>query len=129
MKCRNHPERDAVAVCISCHTPVCAECRNHIKGKNYCEKCVDKLFGSEIGKPKVSEKNPVLAAVLSIIPGLGQIYLGEVVRGIIFLVVALILAFSRIGYVIVMIIAIWDAYDRAKGNLGLNQYIKEMPTN
>ncbi|MFQ6056436.1 MAG: hypothetical protein ACE5J3_10705, partial [Methanosarcinales archaeon] len=84
--------------------------------------------GSEIGKPKISEKNPVLAAVLSIIPGLGQIYLGEVTRGIIFLIIALILAFSGVGYVIVMIIAIWDAYERANGNLGLNQYIKEMPT-
>lgn len=76
---------------------------------------------------QANEKNPVLAAVLSaiglIIPlalGAGQVYNGQIAKGIAFSVVQIInavLVFFLIGlitYPIVAVIAIYDAYKNAE---------------
>ncbi|MGZ7116673.1 MAG: hypothetical protein ACXVHS_04380 [Methanobacterium sp.] len=64
-------------------------------------------------------KNPFLAAFLSfLIPGLGQIYTGKIMIGIVFIVLALILStattlltiFAGILYIILWLYAIYDAY-------------------
>jgi len=39
MKCINHPEKDAVAMCVSCGIGLCADCRKRENGKTYCEEC------------------------------------------------------------------------------------------
>ena|SRR3990167_2147284 len=55
-----------------------------------------------------TDKNPILAAVLSfIIPGLGQIYCGKIARGIVILFTAWL--------VIPWIYGIFDAYSLAQG--------------
>ena len=37
MKCYNHPERDAVGVCVGCgKAAVCKECAVEVDGKIYC---------------------------------------------------------------------------------------------
>lgn len=68
-------------------------------------------------------KNPFLAAFLSfLIPGLGQIYAGKIIMGIVLIIVALILStaatllniFTGILYIIVWLYAIYDAYITAK---------------
>ena len=68
-------------------------------------------------------RNPILAAVLSLIlSGLGQIYNGQVTKGIIFIVVQLInaaLTTILIGWLLMPIVGIWatiDAYLVAKRN-------------
>lgn len=64
--------------------------------------------------------NPILAAILSfIIPGLGQIYAGDMKKGLIFLVVWIILfivAFltAFLTSIISLIFAIYAAYDAYK---------------
>ena len=67
--------------------------------------------------------NPIIAAIASfIIPGLGQIYAGDVKRGIMFLIVAIIfciIGFSTTGIfqiisVVDLIYAIFIAYDAYK---------------
>jgi TM2 domain-containing membrane protein YozV len=67
--------------------------------------------------------NPILAAVLSLIlPGLGQIYAGKMMMGIVLIIVAIILYIASnmismyIGILslIVLIYAIYDAYTTAK---------------
>lgn len=64
-------------------------------------------------------KNPFLAAFLSfLIPGLGQIYTGKIMMGIILIIAALILStattlftiFAGILYIILWLYAIYDAY-------------------
>ena len=40
MKCAYHPDRDAVAVCVSCGAGLCPDCRNREDGKYYCDECV-----------------------------------------------------------------------------------------
>ncbi len=39
MKCYNHPDRDAVGVCIKCGKAVCAEDSIVVDGKLYCKDC------------------------------------------------------------------------------------------
>ncbi|QLQ04674.1 MAG: hypothetical protein HZY76_00240 [Anaerolineae bacterium] len=60
-------------------------------------------------------KNPTLAAVLSfLINGLGQIYNGEIAKGIIIFVVQLInvgLMYVVVGFVTWPIVWIWSIYD------------------
>lgn len=71
------------------------------------------------------QKNPVLAAILSlIIVGLGQIYNGQTVKGIIFFLAAVIIGLTGIGLIISFIIwlyAMYDAYNTAQQiNDGVN---------
>ena len=60
-------------------------------------------------------KNPGFAAVLSFfIPGLGQIYNGQIMKGIIFIVLASIFATLTvvlIGYVLYPLFWIYNLYD------------------
>lgn len=66
-------------------------------------------------------RNPIVAAILSlIVAGLGQIYNGQIVKGIAFIVLQIIngvLAFVLIGWVLMPIVGLWamiDAYLVAK---------------
>ena len=68
-------------------------------------------------------RNPILAAILSLVlSGLGQIYNGQVPKGVIFIVAQLInaaLTTVLIGWVLMPIVGLWaiiDAYVVAKRN-------------
>ena len=37
MKCNNHKESDAIAVCTFCGRGLCSECAHEIQGKMYCK--------------------------------------------------------------------------------------------
>ncbi|HEX3014250.1 MAG TPA: hypothetical protein VHO92_08265 [Methanobacterium sp.] len=43
MRCSEHTEKEAVAVCVSCGRGLCEDCRLQLAGKNYCQECADKL--------------------------------------------------------------------------------------
>ncbi len=58
-------------------------------------------------------KNPVTAGLLSIIPGLGQVYNGEFVKGILFLIGTIIGIFLIIPGILIWIYGIYDAYKTA----------------
>ena len=63
--------------------------------------------------------NGILAAILSfIIPGLGQAYAGDIKKGIIFFIAAILIIFiatfvfrMRIIYILSLIISLYAAYD------------------
>jgi TM2 domain-containing membrane protein YozV len=66
-------------------------------------------------------RNPILAAVLSlIVAGLGQIYNGQIGKGVIFIILQLIngaLTVVLIGWLLMPIVGLWaviDAYLTAK---------------
>jgi len=71
----------------------------------------------QVGPPRpiiLKEKDAGIAAVLSlIIPGLGQMYVGKVGRGIIILLITIVLSVVLIGFII-WIWNIFDAYNLAK---------------
>jgi len=41
MKCINHPDRDAVGICVSCGAGLCADCRYMRDGAAYCKDCYE----------------------------------------------------------------------------------------
>jgi TM2 domain-containing membrane protein YozV len=68
-------------------------------------------------------RSPILAAVLSlIVAGLGQIYNGQVTKGVVFIVIQLIngvLTAVLIGWLLLPLVGLWsmiDAYMTAKHN-------------
>jgi hypothetical protein len=38
--CANHPQREAIGVCVKCRTRVCSECSTKVEGINYCVSCL-----------------------------------------------------------------------------------------
>ncbi len=68
-------------------------------------------------------RNPIVAAILSVIvAGLGQIYNGQIGKGVVFIILQLIntaLTVVLIGWVLMPIVGLWatvDAYLVAKRN-------------
>lgn len=102
--------------------PICPNCRNDLPYKpgewprgvpRYCPNCgfrINDTKNIEIGK---SYKNPKHAAILSVIPGLGQIYNGATLRGILFLIGTLLGLLLIIPGIIIWISGIYDSYQYA----------------
>jgi hypothetical protein len=42
-QCFQHPEREALGICVACRRPICAECSTPIDGINRCAACVAAL--------------------------------------------------------------------------------------
>ncbi len=99
MKCVFHSEREAAGACNHCGKNICLECSGEVKGEIYCKDCLALKAGGE----KKEARSPALAAILSfIIAGLGQIYNGQIGKGI--------LIFFTSWLVIPWVIGIVDAY-------------------
>jgi len=114
MKCFEHQEQDATVQCVQCGKALCNECAVSMRGKFYCRTCLAN------GVSPQQLKNPGLAAVLSFLwTGLGQIYNGQIGKGIAFLIIGIInglLMFVIIGFItapIWWIFNIYDAYSTA----------------
>ena len=132
MKCYVHKNKEAECACVNCGKGICSECNVEIDGKSYCKKCVVKVAGDKKAEVQdetvaqgvpasVGRKNPLLAAFLSlVIPGLGQAYNGQLLKGIAFFIIQSInafLIFILIGLLTVPLFwlyTIWDAYATAK---------------
>ena len=103
MRCINHPEVDAVGKCIGCGSSICDTCRVVSQGEDYCKKCVvEKVEGAE-----KSQRSPGLAAFLSfIIAGSGQMYNGQIGKGVLILFTSWL--------IIPWIYGIFNAYSTAR---------------
>lgn len=101
-------------------TKYCSNCGSKIDIRaEICPKCGVRQFFPQSFQPQA--KSPEVAAILSfLIMGLGQIYCGEVGRGILFFVVGIVCAFLAafvIGIPLTLAWWIWnivDAYRLAK---------------
>ena len=102
-------------------TKFCSNCGKKIDAKaEICPKCGVRVSGRRERAHK-EIKSSGLAAILSFfIPGLGQIYNGQIGKGLLMIValfVCFILIFVLIGIFLLMILwlyGIFDAYDTAK---------------
>ena len=66
-QCLLHPEREAVAICLSCNNYFCRECVTEHKGRVLCKPCLSR----EKGKSVKRKKMPLLIrAALAILAGL-----------------------------------------------------------
>ncbi len=104
MFCHIHSKRLAVDKCSQCGTPLCADCATTFRGNVLCGACSPE--GKKVLKRKPSYyRNPIFAALLSIIPGFGQFYTGQLFKGVIVL--------STFWLIIPWLYGIYDAYATA----------------
>ena len=108
MNCANHPDRERVAFCQNCGKPLCEECKRTIGSSVFCEPCFAVRSGAGTPPPPgfpgytgppagytagVSPRHPepVVAALLGFIPGVGAMYNEQYAKGIVHLIVFAIL--------------------------------------
>ena len=61
MNCNVHPEREAVAGCVSCGNLVCDECAVHVGGKYHCKGCLARATTARSGPTVIERPAPALA--------------------------------------------------------------------
>jgi hypothetical protein len=134
MNCVNHPETPAVNYCQNCGKALCPECTRSISGMVFCEPCLAARLGvppqagtgvaavpGSPAYPAVGRApSPVLAAILGLIPGVGAMYNGQFLKGIVHVVVfiALVSATDHFGPFGLLVMAwvfyqVFDAYQTA----------------
>ncbi len=90
MDCVNHSGVSATAYCQNCGKPLCAGCvRNTASGQVLCEPCAVSWQNLQqpFVAPPTGSPNPVAAAVLGLIPGVGAMYNGQFMKGLIHVVI------------------------------------------
>ena len=113
MTCYVHSDQPAAGICVSCGKPICAACIIEVDGKNQCKTCVGKV----VSVSKI--KSPGAAAFLSfVIAGVGQLYNGQVARGLVIIFIAVaslpFFPYSLFWLMPIWLFAILDAYAYAK---------------
>lgn len=76
---------EGARVCSSCRKPVPEGSQTEHAGAVYCTDCVGEALGRQASRRKESERDPQLAVLLSLLPGLGQMYCGLMTKGLLIL--------------------------------------------
>jgi LiaI-LiaF-like transmembrane region len=99
MKCVHHPETDSVAFCAQCGRALCAECKHDVKGTTYCEECLAAHLHAFNPLSPTAGPSPGIALALGFIPGVGAIYNGQVIKGMVQVLLfgSLIALSNRVG--------------------------------
>ncbi len=89
MNCYIHTEVEAKAYCRSCGRPLCDTCQRLAEGTVYCPEHAPapQPVPESAPAPQPSSISPGLAFMLGLIPGVGAIYNGQYVKGLIHVVV------------------------------------------
>ena len=142
MSCANHPERVHTAYCRTCGKALCNDCVRNVRGVIYCESCLaERLAGVQppqayaaaaegqvIINPDARVPSPGLAATLGFIPGVGAMYNGQFMKGVIHVLVfvCMIWMADRVGPIMIPVFfayvfySVFDAYKTAHAlELGL----------
>jgi TM2 domain-containing membrane protein YozV len=140
MDCVNHSGVSATAYCQNCGKALCATCvRNAAGGQIFCEPCWMAWQGAQrpFVPPPVGAPSPGLAAFLGLIPGVGAMYNGQFIKGLVHVFIfAVLVSAAHIYGIFGLFIAGWvfyqvfEAYYTAKARccgeplpdpLGLNE--------
>ncbi len=78
--CSKHEDREARARCVECGNGLCFHCRVRVDGRNWCRGCVPAHLKGKIP----GRRSPLFASILSLVPGLGQLYAGSFSRAVVF---------------------------------------------
>jgi len=89
MNCYLHTDQEAKAFCRSCGRPLCDACQRLAQGTVYCPEHAPapQSVAQPTPAPQPGTVSPGLAFVLGLIPGVGAIYNGQYVKGLIHVVV------------------------------------------
>ena len=118
MTCYVHSDQPAAGICVLCGKPICAACIVDVEGKNQCKACVSEVITTAKQAP-AKPKSAGAAAFLSfIIAGVGQLYNGQVARGLVIIFIAVaslpFFPYSLFWLMPIWLFAILDAYAYAK---------------
>jgi TM2 domain-containing membrane protein YozV len=85
MKCANHPLNDASVYCGQCGRSLCNDCKREVGGMVYCESCLAARLQPGHSAPwePSTGSSPGVALALGFIPGVGAIYNGQVLKGMV----------------------------------------------
>ncbi len=107
MNCYYHPETPSTAFCRSCGRPLCAACQRPAEGTVYCQDHVPASYAAYsapeppnagapnlysqpnpyaqpgAAPPTIVRTSPALAFILGLVPGVGAIYNGQYLKGLI----------------------------------------------
>lgn len=131
---------ERVGFCQDCGKPLMKETVRTVGSGVFCEPCLETRLNKAAGAPQAAgyaqpvppipsmEKlpSPVLAGLLSIIPGVGQFYNGQYAKGIVILLICAVLdsisKTSHLGFFGVVAFGWWvyqivDAYQTAKARV------------
>ena len=140
MDCVNHSGVNAAAYCQNCGKALCQECvRSAPTGQIFCEPCWTAWQGMQqpFVPPPAGVPSPGLAAFLGLIPGVGAMYNGQFIKGLVHVVIfAVLVSAAHVYGVFGLFVAGWifyqafEAYHTAKARrdgeplpdpLGLNE--------
>ncbi|MCS6952108.1 MAG: B-box zinc finger protein [Bryobacterales bacterium] len=117
MNCYAHPERAAVAYCRTCGKALCAECQRFVQGTIFCGEHAPQPNPPAAPAGAPPGASPALAFLLGFIPGVGAIYNGQYVKGLIHVVILGVLisivssgAAGEFGPLFGLLIALWFFY-------------------
>jgi hypothetical protein len=89
MNCAVHQDVTATGYCRNCGKPMCAQCTREVRGALYCEDCLAQRVTPRTGPPlpplasRQGDGHAALACALGFIPGLGAVYNGEYMKGLV----------------------------------------------
>ena len=130
------------ARCVTCGLHLCGSCRTKLGVQNFCFSCNHRLKSQappppppspnpakvvararvmerpkttsrQKARPAPTPRSPLLASVLSVVPGLGQMYAGRFLRGVCFFGSALLLHEAAVPLLLgsfLFVFNLWDAY-------------------
>jgi hypothetical protein len=82
MKCSNHPKTEAVAGCEECGRSFCAACIVELDQRSWCRDCLSRIVSRTGAGARVHPGwRKLAAALLSIVPGAGHMFLGLIGKG------------------------------------------------
>jgi TM2 domain-containing membrane protein YozV len=114
MDCVNHTGVPATAFCQNCGKAMCATCiRKGPAGQILCEPCTMAWQNMQqpFVPPPVGSPNPVAAAVLGLIPGVGAMYNGQFFKGLLHVVIfAVLVSISSHFGIFGIFIGAWVLY-------------------
>ena len=137
MNCANHTEVAATAYCRTCGKPLCNACVRNVGGVIYCDTCLAErtksapagasysqtVMAEGMGVPPNSPNaKPALAGFLGLIPGVGAMYNGQFMKGLIHLgaFVVIVAITDRVGPIMIPVYfayffyCVFDAYKTAQ---------------
>lgn len=126
MNCANHPDAAVAAYCQNCGKALCANCVRSVAGVIYCEQCLAARLGigAAPGAPPAGAAgayppgviapgtpNPGTAFALGFIPGVGAMYNGQFIKGMVHVLIFVILiGISKSHDIFGIFVAAWIAY-------------------
>ena len=140
MDCVNHTGVEASAYCQNCGRPLCTSCVSTAAGGQiFCQPCYSarQNYQQLFVAPRPGGPNPSAAAALGLIPGVGAMYNGQFLKGLMHVVIfAALISITDYYPIFGLFIAAWiiyqsfEAYHTAKARregqplpdpLGLNE--------